>query len=241
MDRKKGFSLVELVIVLAIMGILSVVVIPNFNKFKEEAKSVAKKADIKILMDAARLAMTSGDLEESEDFNLFNMDSLDSDEIEKYAKNNKELLESKLVPEYLDHIPDFNNKKTKTIYDLNTDSGKGNAIADALASMLNSNKATLSFDYSDNHFFSYNGKSTYLISDYIPGLKDEIVKQAGLSKFPDPSTTDKNYYLYRSTSETGLVIIKIKSPSAWESLSGIRQVDGKWYRAEYNSSSGWSI
>lgn len=45
--RKKGFSLVELMVVIAIIGILASVAIPNFQKFKARAHHYEPYEDVK--------------------------------------------------------------------------------------------------------------------------------------------------------------------------------------------------
>ena len=43
-NKKKGFTIVELVIVIAVIGILSAVLIPTFSKLISNAKETAKQA-----------------------------------------------------------------------------------------------------------------------------------------------------------------------------------------------------
>ncbi len=43
MSRKKGFTLVELVMVIVILGILAIVAIPKFFSLQDDAKSAAEK------------------------------------------------------------------------------------------------------------------------------------------------------------------------------------------------------
>jgi general secretion pathway protein G len=49
---KRGFTLVELMVVVVILGILAATIIPNFLSSKSEAMIGAAKADIKVLEDA---------------------------------------------------------------------------------------------------------------------------------------------------------------------------------------------
>lgn len=44
-NKKKGFTLVELIVVVAILGILAAITIPRFSQYTENAKQVALDAD----------------------------------------------------------------------------------------------------------------------------------------------------------------------------------------------------
>lgn len=52
MRKQEGFTIVELLIVVIIIGILSVLVIPNLNKSKDRAKSAKAKGDIDTFIKA---------------------------------------------------------------------------------------------------------------------------------------------------------------------------------------------
>ena len=54
--KRKGFSLVELVVVMAIIGILLVVMAPNYKGFIDDAKRVGVKADARTLDTMITLA-----------------------------------------------------------------------------------------------------------------------------------------------------------------------------------------
>ena len=51
---KKGFTLIELMIVVAIIGILSAIAIPNFIKFQARSKQSEAKANLKSIFTAQR-------------------------------------------------------------------------------------------------------------------------------------------------------------------------------------------
>lgn len=53
--KKKGFTLIELIIVIAILGILAAIAIPRYNKSKIKAAETAHRANIEMLKSAAEL------------------------------------------------------------------------------------------------------------------------------------------------------------------------------------------
>jgi type IV pilus assembly protein PilA len=59
--RKSGFTLVELMIVVAIIGILAAIAIPNFMKFQARAKRSEAKQNLKALFTAERSIFTEKD------------------------------------------------------------------------------------------------------------------------------------------------------------------------------------
>ena len=52
--NKKGFSLVELMVVVAIIGILAAIAVPNFQRFTAKSKQSEAKADLSALYSAER-------------------------------------------------------------------------------------------------------------------------------------------------------------------------------------------
>lgn len=53
--KKQGFTLIELVIVIAIIAILAAIAIPRYQRSKDKAKEVAIKSNVSMLTSAAVL------------------------------------------------------------------------------------------------------------------------------------------------------------------------------------------
>lgn len=84
--NQKGFTLIELVVVIAILGILAAIAIPRLGSFREKAKEAAEKSDIRIIESAIQMYYAE---EGTYPVNINQLtDYLDGEIIERYGEGN---------------------------------------------------------------------------------------------------------------------------------------------------------
>lgn len=106
--KRQAFTLVELIIVIAIMGILAAIAIPKYNKSRIKAAETAHIANVEMLKSAARMKI------------------LDKDESFNWPTDNKEN-DKKGYVNYMEKWPEIPNgldfggiKSYSVIYENNT-------------------------------------------------------------------------------------------------------------------------
>ncbi|MBU5677591.1 type II secretion system GspH family protein [Alkaliphilus sp. MSJ-5] len=62
MKNQKGFTLVELIVVIAILGILGAIAVPKFGGFKETAAKKADEATMDVIRNTVLIALANGDI-----------------------------------------------------------------------------------------------------------------------------------------------------------------------------------
>ena len=63
LKKKKGFTLIELIIVIAILGILALIAIPKFGSAQKDAKIKADVATAKTIADTTAALIAKGNVE----------------------------------------------------------------------------------------------------------------------------------------------------------------------------------
>lgn len=100
--KKKGFTLVELIAVIAILGILAMIVVPKVGNYTGRAKEAKKLADAKTIAQAVEMYNT--DTEKTED--------------QIIGTTEVNTMEDKLVPKYLSNWPKDAGDNWKTYNDI---------------------------------------------------------------------------------------------------------------------------
>lgn len=64
LKNKKGFTLVELIVVIAILGILALFLVPSFKGYSEDAKKQVAQSNARTVWEAAKIAETKAEYDE---------------------------------------------------------------------------------------------------------------------------------------------------------------------------------
>ncbi|HHD2787715.1 prepilin-type N-terminal cleavage/methylation domain-containing protein [Clostridium perfringens] len=97
--KKKGFTLIELIIVIAIIAILAAIAIPNFLSIQRKARVKADIASAKTIYDATSALIAEGKIVPTTNTVTF---TLDNDKVTAEPKNDEDSSE---LQSYLQTIP----------------------------------------------------------------------------------------------------------------------------------------
>jgi len=77
--KRKGFSLVELVVVIAILGVLAGIAVPRLNVSRKSAAIAAHNANVRTLMNAANMYIADNGVPTDEDVITWTKDDGEDD------------------------------------------------------------------------------------------------------------------------------------------------------------------
>ncbi|WP_264174989.1 prepilin-type N-terminal cleavage/methylation domain-containing protein [Clostridium sp. CS001] len=64
-NKKKGFTLIELIIVIAVIGIIAAITVPKFGNIQKDAKIKADIATAKVIADATTILIGKDEIKDS--------------------------------------------------------------------------------------------------------------------------------------------------------------------------------
>ena len=126
--KRQGFTLIELIIVIAILGILAAIAIPKYNKSRVKAAETAHIANVEMLKSAARMKI----LDKDEPFAWVNAKDEDSknkliNEINKAVNENRT---DKITIKYSDDFKSYMEEWPKVPNGLKTDKEEYSLVYD---------------------------------------------------------------------------------------------------------------
>lgn len=77
LKNKKGFTLIELIVAIAILGILALFLLPQFMGYSQDAKLQVAKANTRTVWTAAKAAETTSEYKEFKDLTAFTKEVTD--------------------------------------------------------------------------------------------------------------------------------------------------------------------
>lgn len=74
MVNNKGFTLIEIILVMVIIGVLGMSILPNINKSKQKALSVTNETNLRVLKSATMMYLSDNpDIESNGEIKLENL------------------------------------------------------------------------------------------------------------------------------------------------------------------------
>lgn len=111
--KKKGFTLIELIIVIAIIAILAAIAIPNFSKIREDSKVKADTASSDTIKKVVLTLLTDGKLNSGDTFKI---DASATPIISSYSPASGEISATDLATYFKDvKAPQEKSKKVYSI------------------------------------------------------------------------------------------------------------------------------
>lgn len=206
--EKKGFTLIELVVVIAIMTLLALIMVPNLTSYLNKADDSKVASNSKTIHTAAELVkQTSGSLDKIQIVNLSNNDKVSIDVVEDSDK----VYGTYYVEQHGDKIIVKHVDKTDKLHTFPTLDSNSNNSGDIDENPTESIYIAKDEDFSGitNGGFKYIGSEKIIeIPHTIKGVPVtsyyEMFKNSGVSKVVSTNTniTDMRFMFYASTSDS---------------------------------------